>query len=335
MSIHGKPKSIPNPIISLLVESKILCICLILKFRRRAAAILKRRFVVNMATSNRESRRRKIVERGSDRLAFIKGRIENLPSQSLDQTDSDPLQPLVPHDQDPPPTIATQAAASPDAHAKAASPVLPKHDYFDAGQSPTSAYNGEIGEGSVLHRSGTSIDSSKYPALDASVEANSLPVLLDDQGSFSSTSGLEQQSETRTRQNNFFTPKQISSAIDASEKTRLLCSVTVAILVILSHLGFPFLGNRFLGSIISFRPLCFILLTNLTVLIARLLVGDCGGSQRAIREENRNASTDENNWAEQLSKTLEVGLVAQKVIDAVFMDCSVYAVIVICGLSFT
>ncbi|XP_022751792.1 uncharacterized protein LOC111300427 isoform X1 [Durio zibethinus] len=219
------------------------------------------------------------------------------------------------------------ACFSPCAHDKACSPVLPKQDpSFDADLSRTGT-----GEGSISHRGRTSVEPSKDPALDASDEANSLPVPLDDQSSFISTSGVVQ----RSRQQNFFTPKQISSAIDASEKTRLLCSAIVAVLVLLLHFGFSLLGNRFLGTIISFRPLYFILLTDVTLVILRLLFADGGSSQRAIGEVNKAASTDDYSWAEQLSNTLEVGLVAQKVIDAVFMDCSVYAIIVICGLSFT
>ncbi|XP_022751793.1 uncharacterized protein LOC111300427 isoform X2 [Durio zibethinus] len=284
-----------------------------------------------MATSTRESRRRKILERGSDRLAFIMDQVQGLDPHSYDQTDSDPPPPLVLHDQDPPPNFSCQssaaAAVSPCAHDKACSPVLPKQDpSFDADLSRTGT-----GEGSISHRGRTSVEPSKDPALDASDEANSLPVPLDDQSSFISTSGVVQ----RSRQQNFFTPKQISSAIDASEKTRLLCSAIVAVLVLLLHFGFSLLGNRFLGTIISFRPLYFILLTDVTLVILRLLFADGGSSQRAIGEVNKAASTDDYSWAEQLSNTLEVGLVAQKVIDAVFMDCSVYAIIVICGLSFT
>ncbi|XVE53697.1 hypothetical protein DITRI_Ditri03aG0023400 [Diplodiscus trichospermus] len=289
-----------------------------------------------MATSTRESRRRKILERGSDRLAFITAQIQNLPPHSRDQTDSLPPPPLVHRQQDPPPNFSSQAAASASAREKTSSPVLLKRDAsFEADQSHTSAYNGGIGEGSITHRGGTNIETSKDHASDASGEANSLPVSLDDQNSFVSTSRVVQHSETRARKQNLFTPKQISYAIDASEKTRLLCSVIVAVLVVLSHLGFPLLGNRFLGSIISFRPLHFILLTNVTLVITRLVFDHRGSSQRASREENKATSTDDYNLAEQLSKTLEVGLVTKKVIDAVFMDCSVYAIIVICGLSFT
>ncbi|OMO61871.1 hypothetical protein CCACVL1_23203 [Corchorus capsularis] len=304
-----------------------------------------------MATSTRENRRRKIIERGADRLAFITGRVPNLPSQSHDPPDSNPPPPLS-HGQDPPPNFSSHVAAgtlllllpssvpikmSPDANDKPFNPVFLKHDPVpDDGQSQMSACNGGIGKRSLSDRDQTSDESSKDPALDSSNEVNSLPVSFDDQSSFISTSGVRQHSETQTQKHNLFTTKQISSAIDASEKMRLLCSVVVAILVVLSHIGIPLLGNRFLGSIISFRPLYFVLLTNLTMVIARILFYNRGSSERVNREENRkNASADNNNWAEQLSKTFEVGLVVQKVIDAVFMDCSVYAVIVICGLSFT
>ncbi|XVE71081.1 hypothetical protein DITRI_Ditri10aG0121400 [Diplodiscus trichospermus] len=201
-----------------------------------------------MASSTRESRRRKILERGSDRLALITDQVQNLPPHPRDQTDVDRSPPLVPHDQDPPPNFSRQAAASSNAHDQGSTPVLLKHD---PGRSQTSAYNGGTGEGSVSHRGRTTIEPSKDPVLDASGEVNSLPVSLDDQSSFISTSEVVPHSETQSRQHNLFTHKQISSAIDASEKTRFLCSVVVAILVLLSHLGFPFLGNRFLGSIIS------------------------------------------------------------------------------------
>ncbi|XVF89225.1 hypothetical protein PTKIN_Ptkin19aG0112900 [Pterospermum kingtungense] len=314
-------------------------------------------------TSSRESRRRKILERGSDRLAFITGQLQNLPPQSPHQphTETETPPPSDFRHQDPPLSFSTQATVSPfphdkasgfdadqshssaynggivedsisqggvePSHDKASGPELIKHDpSFDADQSHTSAYNGGIGEGSI--------EPSNDPALDASGEPNSLPESLDDQSSFNSTSRVVQHSETRSGHRNLFTPKQISSAIDASQKTRLLCSVVVAVLVVLSHLGFPLLGNRFLGTTISFRPLYFVLLTNVTMVIARLLFSDRRSSQSSIGGGGENR-VDDNNWAEQLSKTLEVGLVAQKVIDAVFMDFSVYAIIVICGLSFT
>ncbi|KAK8654844.1 hypothetical protein V6N13_107441 [Hibiscus sabdariffa] len=292
-----------------------------------------------MATSSRENRRRKILERGSDRLAFITGHLQNLPPPPLsdNQIDTDPPPPpSAPLAQDPPPVFPSQTAVCPDVGDEASTSVLLKHNSSsDANQSQPSVYNGGISEGSTPNGRDRSIGPSNDSVLDTNGQADSLPVSSDDQISSISTSGTAQHSETPTRKHNLFTPKQISSAIDASGQARLLCSVIVAVLVVLVHLGFPLLGNRFLGSIISFRPLYFILLTNITLVIRRLLYGDHVSSQRVIAEANKPSSADENNWAEQLSKTLEVGLVAKKAIDAVFMDCSVYLIIVICGLSFT
>lgn len=45
-----------------------------------------------MATNERESRRRRIVSRGSDRLALITGQIENLPSPSPSDSHPQDLQ---------------------------------------------------------------------------------------------------------------------------------------------------------------------------------------------------------------------------------------------------
>ncbi|GMI89312.1 GET1-interacting protein [Hibiscus trionum] len=279
-----------------------------------------------MATSSRESRRRKILERGSDRLAFITGNLQNLP----------PPPPSGPLAQDPPPDFPSQTAVSPDVCDEASTSVLLKHNpSFDANQSQPSVYNGGIGEESTPNGRDRSIGTSNDTVLDTSGQANSLPGSSDDQIPLISTPGTAQHSETPTRKHEFFTPKQISSAIDASGQSRLISSVVVAVLVVLVHLGFPLLGNRFLGSMISIRPLYFILLTNITLVIGRLLYGDHVSSRRDIAEENKPSSADDNSWAEQLSKTLEVGLVAKKAIDAVFMDCSVYLIIVICGLSFT
>ncbi|XP_039057613.1 uncharacterized protein LOC120200979 [Hibiscus syriacus] len=212
--------------------------------------------------------------------------------------------------------------------------MLKHNPCSDTNQSQPSTYNG-IGEGSTSHRRDRSIGPSNDSALNTNGQVNSVPVLSDDQISSISTSRTVHRSETPTRKHNFFTPKQISSAIDASGQARLLCSVIVVVLVVLVRLGFPLLGNRSIGGVISFRPVYFVLLTNITLVMGRLLSGDRVSSRKVIAGENKPSSADDNNWAEQLSKTLEVGLVAKKAIDALFMDCSVYLIIVVCGLSFS
>ncbi|KAE8687644.1 hypothetical protein F3Y22_tig00111013pilonHSYRG00302 [Hibiscus syriacus] len=172
------------------------------------------------------------------------------------------------------------------------SELLNENHGSNADQSQRNAYNGGIGEGSTSNRQ------------DTSGQVNSPPFPSDDRSSSITSSGTVQHSETRTQKHYFFTTKQVSSAIDASEKARILCSVIVAILVVLVRAGFPLLGNRFVGNIISIRPLYFILLTNVTLVMGRLLYGDHVSSRRAIAEENKPSSTEDDNWAEQLSKTL-------------------------------
>ncbi|ONK76192.1 uncharacterized protein A4U43_C03F24930 [Asparagus officinalis] len=68
-----------------------------------------------------------------------------------------------------------------------------------------------------------------------------------------------------------FTPRRISVSISASENIRLVCSVIIALLVVLSYHGCS-LGINALGSITSFRPLLLVFLTDATVILASLVI---------------------------------------------------------------
>ncbi|OIW08379.1 hypothetical protein TanjilG_03055 [Lupinus angustifolius] len=72
-------------------------------------------------------------------------------------------------------------------------------------------------------------------------------------------------------------------------------------------------------------PLYLVLVTNLTVVFAKLL------STKNIRRYAISSGGDQGDA--QLVRALEFGLVLQNVVDAFFMDCSVYAIVVVCGLS--
>lgn len=203
-----------------------------------------------------------------------------------------------------------------------------------ANASQTNAYDGGSNLPPPLHKSETSIEALRTPASEVICKVQSPLVSSIDQNSSASTLGSEQHLQQQVQRHRFFTPNQISSAIAASENIRLLSSATVALIVILSYLGFPLLGTYIIKSIISFRPLYLLLLTNVTAVLAQLLFGKQRGFQRAARDENETTQLNGGyGWAEQVSRTLETGLVMQKAFDAVFMDCSVYAVTVICGLS--
>lgn len=132
----------------------------------------------------------------------------------------------------------------------------------------------------------------------------------------------------------FINLSQISSAIATSTGTRLLCSVIGGLLVVLSSIGFPLLGSRIISSTLTFLPLYLILLTNVTIIAARLISCKQGGHERAAREENMTPALDETGWVDHVGTSLEMGFLVIKFLDAVVMDCSLYAVVVVCGLSF-
>ncbi|CAI8595859.1 unnamed protein product [Vicia faba] len=61
-----------------------------------------------------------------------------------------------------------------------------------------------------------------------------------------------------------------------------------------------------------------------------------GSDERLRRRRNSasaSASADSSDQYAQLAKTLEIGMVLKTVADAVFMDCAVYAIVLICSLS--
>ncbi|GMQ08673.1 hypothetical protein CsSME_00052292 [Camellia sinensis var. sinensis] len=84
-------------------------------------------------------------------------------------------------------------------------------------------------------------------------------------------------------------------------------------------------------STITSRPLYILLLTDVTIVLLRLL-----GKQRdpeKIEEEGKvGMLEDEENWKGAV-KILEMSLVFYQTIRTVFIDCSFYVVVVICGLS--
>lgn len=145
--------------------------------------------------------------------------------------------------------------------------------------------------------------------------------------------GAERQSSVQSWDPKLFTPAEISSAITASKITRLCCSIVVALLVVFSYLGFPLLGNQYVKSILSFRPLYLVLVTNITVVVARLLLGKRSGSEGAAERGHNITSSDTDHWTDHLGRALEAALVMRNVMDAMFIDCASYVITVICGLS--
>ncbi|KAL5130818.1 hypothetical protein HKD37_12G033817 [Glycine soja] len=225
------------------------------------------------AKSRDARRRRRILQQGSDRLAFITGRIQTLP---------DPLSSSQPQSQSHHPNVDDSDSISQN----------PEPDNTVIQTPPK-------------HEGENEISTVPEPKPEPEPELFQLQ---------------PPQTEEPKR---FITPSDITRSINSSRVTRLCCSIFVAILVILSY-------PKFFSTVITFRPLYLVLVTNLTVVIARLFSGKQRGSER---RDNRGSSGDGGGEYAQLASILELCVVAQNVADAVFMDCAVYAVVLVCGLS--
>lgn len=128
----------------------------------------------------------------------------------------------------------------------------------------------------------------------------------------------------RNTSNGVLTLKKISGSISASETIRLLCSVVIALLVVLSYHGF----STGLGSIVSFRPLLLVFLTDATIIIGPLLVNQ--GNENNGYGAASSTGTEGDAW--NVGSMLEAALVLQKALSAIFLDSSICAVIMICGV---
>ncbi|KAK3027031.1 hypothetical protein RJ639_041186 [Escallonia herrerae] len=274
------------------------------------------------AGSSRDARRRRIMERGSDRLALITGRIQTLPSSS---TSSESLHsntascpPSISQHQNLPSDVSDQLAADYDF-----GPVSGQLNNLDVGRRIEPS----------LHKCETRIEASRAPPLELDSKLQPAQVSSALPSSSLSTTDTEHRSEPQAQHRKFFTPNQISSAIASSERTRTYFSVADAVLVVLSFAGFPILGSHTIKRIMFFRPLYLLLLTNISIVLSRLLLG----KERRVVKSEKEAVSDTSlggyGLADQLGKALELGLVLQNVIGAVFMDFSVYAVVLVCGLS--
>nr|GMC77544.1 hypothetical protein CQW23_11447 [Ipomoea batatas] len=132
------------------------------------------------------------------------------------------------------------------------------------------------------------------------------------------------------RLHHLFSPKDINAIILSSENARLRCSIIIAVLVVMSCVSVPH-GMTKSNSVIASRPLYIIILTDVTIVVARLLIlGKPEDPDTAAGGYNED--DEEYNW-KQAFVMLEIGLVLYQTIRALFMDCSFYLVVVLCGLS--
>ncbi|KAK9130874.1 hypothetical protein Sjap_011361 [Stephania japonica] len=259
-----------------------------------------------MEMSAREARRKKILERGSDRLALISGQIHSLPSSS---SSSKPQLHVSSYGEK---NTFGMPSSKPEISNESAENVVFK------------SREGEANDNKI-EKPASDTSSKVHPSSSSSAVPHSLKTTVN--------SEPHQPVEPKFNLPKLLSVDKVSSSISASENVRVLCSVCLALLVILSHLRFPLLGSRIIKGIIASRPLYLLLLTDISIIFTPLFLKQ-GGYQKPGEESKKIPTEERNSQAEAIGKALEVTLILYKVFTAAFLDCSIYAVAVICGFSF-
>ncbi|KAI3738118.1 hypothetical protein L2E82_28137 [Cichorium intybus] len=261
------------------------------------------------------ARRRRIAERGAERLALITGRVQ--------PTSSSPLPPSSVAQSDPPSSAPCPPSISrnPD--------QLPLSDENNDSPLNKDPASDDVIEDvkPVTHNHKTITETSTQESL-APIKTQSFPTTITQQTPTISTSNNFQKSKSQTSFGQTLTPNRLSPAITSSQNTRTICSIIAAMLVLLSYAGFPILGSNFVKYIVLSRPLVLLLLTNITIVAAPVLL------EKVNREGYRRSLTGDVGFGGQLGMALEWGLLMKSGLSGLFMDCSVYSVVVVCGMSF-
>ncbi|KAM7254652.1 hypothetical protein ACFE04_004032 [Oxalis oulophora] len=258
--------------------------------------------------SSREERRKRILERGNDRLALITGRIHPssspLSSPSVNQCNNSPRFPLI-----------DQINAIPEPTNNASASKLIKQETNDSisGKKRTASRPQEE------HHDETSREALQPSIMNKETQNKT----SDDKHSIP---------KPRSRQPRFFTSKRLNSCIIASEDKRNFCALVIALLVVLSYVDVALFGVNLVQSesILASRPLYIILVTDATIVLALMY------RQAQSPDESEDEKGQQNKDGQQLDRAIrlmERGLVVYQVIRGLFIDFSVYSVIVICGLS--
>uniref|UniRef100_A0A0D9VJ50 Uncharacterized protein n=1 Tax=Leersia perrieri TaxID=77586 RepID=A0A0D9VJ50_9ORYZ len=296
-----------------------------------------------MESAATERRRRRLVERGSDRLAFITGQASSLPS------DPPPDSPLSTVDAAASQILEQQASAGgisgdkfsnitqvqkteptdrvPESQVSAKarqeiqdSDLLREHkrnstvpEIQPVNETPLQRHGEETLSKRISHDRVATV-----PRREMEMRPRSVPSNQSNQAENAAWS-VEILKEYLN-----FTPHEITQAISATEYNRVLASVIVAFLVVLSNWGLD-IGGTITRVLVGTRPLLFLIITNITIVFTLLM------ESRDPNVRGRSAGSSLGS-ADSLGQMLEIGLLLQKSLGALVMDCSVCAVILICFL---
>lgn len=279
------------------------------------------------------TRRRRLVERGSDRLAFITGQASALPP-------SDPY-PDSPPSSTPSPQLSDRNFQKSERH------VLPEIQPTGESLQQKPKHKAHSSEGDILQHFKISsavpeIQPVNEPLL-RTRDDGALRKKTNDHGAASAQPRREMETRPRSvppHQSNQpdnsswsletlkelvdFSPQELTQAISATEFNRLLASILIAFIVVLSNWGLD-VGGIITRVLVGTRPLLFLIITNITLVISFMMENkDARGRQASGGLGS----------ADSLMLMLEVGTLLQKASGALLIDVSVCAVIMICFLGF-
>ncbi|MED6134131.1 hypothetical protein PIB30_034536, partial [Stylosanthes scabra] len=233
-----------------------------------------------MATSNeKEERRRRIAERGSDRMALITGKINALPPQPSSETSS----PRQPHHQQ------SQSLGEFDRRLENIDDI---HRHLRPHQSMSHAFAAEFEEdfnvsfekeqdsstalSRLKHQGGfrksnfkdyeeSERDTPRASKNDDNDDNNNGKTKepLDSRAAKISAALEAKRSETggRSRPAPFFSSRELNACIIASETKRALCSMIIALIVVFNY--------KISMNVEAMRPLYILLITNVTIVLSR------------------------------------------------------------------
>ncbi|GAB2223086.1 hypothetical protein Droror1_Dr00017223 [Drosera rotundifolia] len=275
--------------------------------------------------SIRERRQRRILERGSDRLALITGRT---PTQSATSQDLDfagfSLPSILDH-QDFIPSVYDNEEVQPSNLSRAKSNPAAEFNHI------LNSVTDDIEE-HLVHKAETDDISTTHHGFEVKPRSDSSGTVHDQPFRFLC---VHQHPAMKMNLHDIFTYQRVTTTVTATEQIRMFCSLAVGFLVVLSYMGFPIVSSRLIGTIIRFRPLCIVLIANITMILIHLLVEEqeCMERERNEAGKSRMADGGYTSWTKDEGKAIEMTFMAISVIGALFMDCTVYSIIIICGLS--
>ncbi|WOL17727.1 hypothetical protein Cni_G26520 [Canna indica] len=278
-------------------------------------------------TRDPQARRRRLLERGTDRLAFITGKVSVSdcgPSSPYSLREDNPLTPSARFSRD-----EIDFSHSSDQYSSN------KDDSDTTGEREEvkKSYENPKNQGSdkvigIKKKDDIGISESKAEERTFQTNYDSKP-LVTSVTQRSSDKVVDKVVPTARVKKQFpYSSKQVSNAVSASGNVRLLIAVSIALLVVLSNHGFGF-GAGIAISFTKFRPLFLVMLTDLSIILWLLMRIPNSDEKEKVPPKTAN---DEYDWAENIGDMLEAWFVFQNVASAIFMDCSICAIMMISGL---